>query len=117
MRARKTALIAVVAALVVSLFASAAKADVPLGIVMQNTPNGLVVRDVMPGKIADRCMPRLRIGARIVTVNGAPVTSAEQFQQVVESSAFIKFQFVDATGELRWARAWSGGSFACQGRP
>jgi S1-C subfamily serine protease len=95
-------------ALALALFASAARADVPLGVIIEDTPNGVYVVDVFRGGIADRCMPRLRHGARIVTVNGDKLTSGDQFRQIVESSTFVRFQFVDATGELRWARAWSG---------
>ncbi len=102
---------AIVLALVV--FASAARADVPLGVIIEDTPNGVFVVDVFKGGIADRCMPRLRQGARIISVNGDKLTSGDQFRQVVENSTFVRFQFVDATGELRWARAWSGQRALC----
>jgi hypothetical protein len=62
-------------------------------------------------------MPRLREGARIVTVNGDLVTSADQFQQVVVSSNFVRFEFIDAKGELRWAKAWSGARMPLQWKP
>ena len=107
MRRWKCGLVAAAVALALALSASAAKADIPLGIRIQDTPSGVVVTDVAPGGIADRCMPRLRPGAHIVTVNGGPVISAEQFRRVVECSTFVGFEFVDCTGELRWARAWS----------
>ena len=109
MKVWKAGVVAGAIALVLALSPSAAKAQIPLGIVVRDTPTGVVVTDVFERGIADRCMPRLRPGARIVTVNGDPVTSAEQFRLIVESSTFVRFQFVDATGELRWARAWSSG--------
>jgi hypothetical protein len=108
MRPWKHVLVTGAVALGLAFSVSAAKAEVPLGICIQDTPNGVVVTDVVAGDIADRCMPRLRQGARIVTVNGDPVISAEQFRRVVECSTFVRFEFVDCTGELRWARAWSG---------
>ena len=117
MRAWKNVLVAGAVALALALSASAAKASIPLGIVILDTPTGVVVTNVLPGRIADRCMPRLRRGAQIITVNGDPVTSAEQFRRVVESSNFVKFQFVDATGELRWAIAWSGERIQLNCRP
>ena len=117
MKAWKTVVVAGVIALALGLSPSAAKAQIPLGIVIQDTPTGVVVTGVFQGGIADRCMPRLRAGARIVTVNGDPVTSAEQFRLIVESSNFVKFEFVDATGELRWARAWSSGRIPLNCRP
>jgi S1-C subfamily serine protease len=107
MIAWKTALVAAAVALLLPLFVTVARADVPLGLVVQDTSAGVVVVDVIPGRVADRCMPRLRRGARIVSVNGAPVKSAEQFVEVVVSSDFMRFQFIDPTGELRWAKAWS----------
>jgi S1-C subfamily serine protease len=113
----KSVVVVGVVALALTLSVRAAKADVPLGIVIQNTPDGVVVSDVFQGGIADRCMPRLRPGARIVTVNGNPLTSAEMFQQIVGCSDFVRFQFIDATGELRWARAWSGGRVILRCRP
>ena len=104
-------------ALVLALAAGEARADgIPLGVVIVDTPKGVEVKEVLSGGIADRCMPRLRHGARIVSVNGDKLTSADQFQRIVESSTFIRFQFVDATGELRWARAWSG-QMGCYCRP
>jgi hypothetical protein len=108
MTAWKLALTGGIVALGFPLFTNTARADVPLGIGFADPPAGVVVTDGMPGRIADRCMPRLRPGARIVSANGAPVKSAEQVAQVVVSSDFIRFQFVDATGELRWAQGWSG---------
>jgi len=117
MKVCKNLLVAGAVALVLTLSASAAKASIPLGIVVVETPTGLVVTDVVQGGIADRCMPRLRRGARIVAVNGDRVTSAEQFQRVLESSDFVKFQFVDPTKELRWARAWSGSGIPFNCRP
>jgi S1-C subfamily serine protease len=109
MKARKSVVVVGAIALALALAVRAARADIPLGIVLQDTPNGTVVTDVFQGGIADRCMPRLRPGARIVTVNGTQVTSAEGFRQIVACSDFVRFEFIDATGELRWARAWSGG--------
>jgi S1-C subfamily serine protease len=103
--------------LALALSTRAARAEVPLGIVIQDTPTGVIVTDVYQGGIADRCMPRLRAGARIVTVNGQPLASAEEFQRIVASSDYVKFQFIDATGELRWARAWSGGRILLPCRP
>jgi S1-C subfamily serine protease len=117
MKVWKTAVVAGAIALALTLSPSVAKAQIPLGIVVQETPTGVVVTDVFQGGIADRCMPRLRPGARIVTVNGDPVTSAEQFRLIVESSTFVRFQFVDVRGELRWARAWSGGRIPLNCRP
>jgi S1-C subfamily serine protease len=108
MRAWKSVVVGVAVALAITLSsARAARADIPLGIVVQDTPTGLVVTGVVQGGIADRCMPRLRPGARIVTVNGNPVTSAQGFRQIAVRSDFVRFEFIDATGELRWARAWS----------
>jgi C-terminal processing protease CtpA/Prc len=95
-------------ALVLAFFPSTAKAQIPLAIAIEDTPNGVFVTTVFQGGIADRCMPRLRQGARIVTVNGEPLKSAEQFRQVVDSSTFVRFEFVDVTGERRWAKAWIG---------
>jgi S1-C subfamily serine protease len=108
MKDRKTVVVVGVIALALALSVRAARADIPLGIAIQDTPAGAVVTDVFPGGIADRCMPRLRPGARIVTVNGNQVTSAEEFRQIVACSDFVRFEFIDASGELRWARAWSG---------
>ena len=106
----KNGLVAGAVALAITLSGGAARADgIPLGISTLDTPKGVEVTGVVPGGIADRDMPRLRPGAHIITVNGAPVTSAEQFRQVLQSSNFVRFQFVDPTGELRWANAWSGG--------
>ncbi len=109
MRGWKNVLVTGVVALAISLSASAARPGIPLGIFIQDTTKGVFVTDVNKGGIADRCMPRLRQGAHIVTVNGSPITSAEQFRRVIESSNFVKFEFIDASGELRWARAWSSG--------
>jgi S1-C subfamily serine protease len=117
MKVWKTVVVAGAVALALTLSPSVAKAQIPLGIVVQNTPTGVVVTDVFQGGIAGRCMPRLRPGARIVTVNGGPVTSAEKFRLIVESSNFVRFEFVDATGELRWARAWSGMRIPLSCRP
>ena len=97
-------------ALVLALAAGEARADgIPLGVVIVDTPKGVEVKEVLSGGIADRCMPRLRPGAHIIKVNGEPVTSAADFAKVLENSNFVKFHFVDPTGELRWAHAWSGG--------
>jgi hypothetical protein len=102
------------AVLFVAVFESsgtAARADgIPLGIAISDTPtNGIEVTEVLPGGIAERCMPRLRPGARIITLNGLPVKSAADFKCVIESSVFVRFEFVDPTGNFRWARAWSAG--------
>ena len=117
MKAWKAGVVAGAIALALTLSPSVAKAQIPLGIVVQNTPTGVVVTDVFERGIADRCMPRLRPGTRIVTVNGDPVKSAEQFRLIVESSNYVRFEFVDATGELRWARAWSSGRIPLNCRP
>jgi S1-C subfamily serine protease len=106
-----------IVALALALSVSAARADVPLGIAIQDTPNGVIVTEVYQGGIADRCMPRLRPGVRIVTVNGHPLGSAEEFRNIVVCSDYVRFQFIDATGELRWARAWSGGRILLPCRP
>ncbi len=116
-RVWKSVVVVGVLALALAVSTRAAKADVPLGIVIQDTPNGVVMTDLFQGGIADRCMPRLRPGARIVSINGEPLTSADRFQQIVASSDFVRFQFIDATGELRWARAWSGGRIIFRCRP
>lgn len=108
MKAWKLLLVVGPIAWALALSPSAARAQVPLGITIQQTPAGVVVVDVMPGGIADRCMPRLRPGARLIVVNGGPVTSAEQFQQMVVSSNYVTFEFIDNTGERRWAKAWGG---------
>jgi S1-C subfamily serine protease len=117
MRTWKNVLVVGVVVLALALSTSAARADIPLGIFVAETPNGIVVTDVIQGGIADRCMPRLRRGARIVTVNGDPIKSAEQFQRILEASDFVRFQFVDPTGELRWARAWSSPRILLNCRP
>lgn len=117
MKTWKAVVVVVAIALALALFPGAAKADIPLGLVIQDTPAGVVVVEVTPGGIADRCMPRLRPGACIVTVNGNPVKSAEQFQQVVQSSTFIRFNFLAPNGEPRWAVAWSGGRIPLDFRP
>ena len=107
MRIWKNGVATVMVALVMAFSGGEAKAGgIPLGIVIVETPNSVLVTEVLPGGIADHCMPRLRPGAHIITLNGVPITSAEQFRQVLESSTFVKFQFVDPTGELRWAHAW-----------
>ena len=110
MRIWNTCFVVGVVALAVALSGGEARADgITLGIYTLDTPEGVVVTEVLPGGIADRDMPRLRPGAHIITINGAPVKSAEQFRLILQSSNFVKFQFVDPTGELRWANAWSGG--------
>jgi S1-C subfamily serine protease len=106
-----------VVALALALSVSAVRAAIPLGIAIQDTSAGVIVTDVLQGGIADRCMPRLRPGARIVTVNGNQVTSAEGFRRIVACSDLMRFEFIDATGELRWARAWSGVRFLLRCRP
>lgn len=95
----------------VSLLAAdvARAGGIPLGIVIEDTPRGIVVREVLPGGIADRCMPRLRPGAFIVSLEGLPVQSAAEFKRVIETSDFVRFEFADPKGEFRWARAWSRG--------
>lgn len=99
-----------IAFLVIAIAPNVAHAGgIPLGIVIEETPQGVVVRDVIPGGIADRCMPRLRPGAHIVTLEGLPVQSAAEFKRVIETSDFVRFEFADAKGEFRWARAWSRG--------
>jgi S1-C subfamily serine protease len=108
-KARKSVVVVGVVALALALSVSAAKADIPLGIAIQDTSIGVIVTDVFQGGIADRCMPRLRPGARLVTVNGNRVTSAKEFRRIAACSDLMGFEFIDATGELRWARAWSGG--------
>ncbi len=116
-KAWKSVVVTGVVALALALSVRTARADIPLGIVIQDTPAGVIVTDVFQGGIADRCMPRLRPGARIVTLNGYPLTSAEDFRRFVAFGDFIRFQFIDPTGELRWARAWSGGRFLPRCRP
>ncbi len=116
-KALKSVVVVGIAALALTLSVRAARADIPLGIVIQDTPTGVVVTNVYQCGIADRCMPRLRPGARVVTVNGDPVASAESFRQIVACSDFVRFEFIDGTGELRWARAWSGGRILLQCRP
>jgi len=97
-------------ALVFAFATGEAKADgIPIGIVINNTPDGIEVTEVLPGGIADHCMPRLRPGAHIITLNGLPVKSAEDFKRVIDTSNFVRFEFVDPKGEARWARAWSSG--------
>jgi S1-C subfamily serine protease len=114
----KNGVAAGVVALVIALSGGEAKADgIPLGIVIADTPTGVMVTDVLAGGIADRFMPRLKPGAHIIDLNGAPVTSAEQFRQVLLSSNFVRFHFVDTTGERRWANAWSGGHPPLNCRP
>jgi S1-C subfamily serine protease len=108
MKAWKLLVVAAAVALALGFSPSSARAQVPLGIGIEQTPDGIVVTEVVPGGIADRCMPRLRPGARLITVNGDPIKSAEQFKQIVDTSTYIKFDFIDPTGERRWARAWSG---------
>jgi S1-C subfamily serine protease len=117
MKTRNSAVVVGLIALALTLCAREARADIPLGIVIQDTPTGVVVTDVIKGGIADRCMPRLRPGARIVTVNGSPAPSADGFRQIMASSDFVRFEFIDATGELRWARAWSTGKPQPRFRP
>jgi hypothetical protein len=96
---------------VLLLFPTGARAaGIPLGIVIEDTPQGILVREVQPGGIADRCMPRLRAGSYIATLNGFPVPSAVEFKRAIECSDFVRFEFSDAKGELRWARAWSRGN-------
>ena len=98
--------------------AGEARSDgIALGVILKDTPKGVEVTDVIPYGIADRCMPRLKPGAHIITLNGAPLQSAEDFKRILDSSNFVKFQFVDPTGELRWANAWSGGQPGRNCRP
>jgi S1-C subfamily serine protease len=118
MRTLRNGVAVAIVALVFAISEGEAKADgIPLGIVIVDAPTGVVVTDVTAGGIADRCMPRLRPGAHIIDLNGAPVTSAEQFRKVLLSSHFVRFHFVDPTGELRWANAWSGGRPPLNCRP
>jgi S1-C subfamily serine protease len=116
-KAWKSVVVVGVVALALALSMSATRADIPLGIALQDTPTGVIVIDVFQGGIADQCMPRLRPGARIVTVDGNQVTSAEAFRRIVACSDLVRFEFIDATGELRWARAWSGGRVLPKCRP
>jgi len=109
--------VVLVGVVALALSVSMARADIPLGVAIQDTPTGVIVTDVFQGGIAERCMPRLRPGARIVTVNGHQVSSAEGFRRIVACSDFVRFEFVDATGELRWARAWSGRRVLLRCRP
>jgi hypothetical protein len=103
-------ILALAAVLLVLALSGETRADgIPLGVVIVDTPKGVEVKEVLSGGIADRCMPRLRPGAYIVKLNGEPVTTAAEFAKVLENSNFVKFHFVDPTGELRWANAWSGG--------
>jgi hypothetical protein len=88
---------------------AAPAAGIALGLVIEETPQGIEVKEVLPGGIADRCMPRLRPGAYIVTLNGMPVPSALEFKRTIETSDSVRFEFVDPKGEFRWARAWSRG--------
>jgi len=115
----KNCVSALFVALIFAFTGSMAKADgIPLGIVISDSPtNGIEVTDVLPGGIAERCMPRLRPGARIVTLNGLPVRSAEDFKRVIECSDFVRFEFVDPKGNFRWARAWSAGHAPNDGKP
>jgi S1-C subfamily serine protease len=108
MKAWKTILAAGAIAWAVAFSPHSAQAQIPLGINITETPSGIIVTGVLPGGIADRCMPRLRPGARLITVNGDPITSAVQFQQIVLSSTDVKFEFIDPKGERRWAVAWGG---------
>jgi hypothetical protein len=95
-----------------------ARADgIPLGIVLLETPQGIQVTQVLPGGIADRCMPRLRPGASIVTLNGLPVKSADDFKRVIDTSTFVRFEFIDPTGASRWARAWTSGNAPSDAKP
>jgi hypothetical protein len=96
-----------------------AKADgIPIGIVISDTPtNGIEVTEVLPGGIAERCMPRLRPGAQLITLNGLPIKSAADFKRVLDSSDFVRFEFVDPKGNFRWARAWSAGHAPNDGKP
>lgn len=104
----------VAATMIVAAIRGEARADgIPLGITIQETPKGILVTDVQPSGIADRCMPRLRPGAYLMTLNGLPIKSAADFKRVLETNAFVKFEFVDPAGNFRWARAWSGG-YTCQ---
>ena len=106
----KRIVVALIAALVIAFAGSIAKADgIPLGIVINETPKGIEVTQVLSGGIADHCMPRLRPGAYIITLNGLPLKSAEDFKRVIDSSTFVRFEFIDPKGESRWARAWSSG--------
>jgi len=107
MKAWKLLIIVAAIALALGFSSSEARAQVPLGITIEQTPDGIVVTEVVPALIADRCMPRLRPGARLVTVNGDPIKSAEQFKQVVDTSDYVRFEFLDRNGERRWARAWN----------
>ena len=84
--------------------------EIRLGVVIEETPQGIAVTDVIPGGIAERCMPRLRPGAYITTLNGFPVKSAAEFKRVIETSDYVRFDFVDPKGEHRWAHAWSAGN-------
>jgi S1-C subfamily serine protease len=112
-------LLIIVAAITLALGSSAseARAQVPLGITIEPTPDGIVVTEVVPGGIADRCMPRLRPGARLITVNGDPIKSAEQFKQIVDTSDYVRFEFFDRNGERRWARAWNSRGMPLPCRP
>jgi hypothetical protein len=104
--------------LAIAFTGNAAKADgIPLGVIIFDTPNGIEVTAVIPGGIADHCMPRLRPGAHIVTLNGLPVKSAEDFKRVIDSSNFVRFEFTDPKGEFRWARAWSSGHAPSDAKP
>ena len=104
--------------LAIAFAGGAAKADgIPLGIVIVDTPNGIEVSQVIPGGIADRCMPRLRPGAHIITLNGLPVRSAQDFKRVIDTSNFVRFEFTDPKGEFRWARAWSSGHAPSDAKP
>ncbi|HEV3387277.1 MAG TPA: PDZ domain-containing protein [Gemmata sp.] len=114
----KRIVVALLAALVIAFTGSIAKADgIPLGIVVDETPKGIEVTQVLPGGIADRCMPRLRPGAYIITLNGFPVRSAVDFKRVIDSSTFVRFEFIDPKGESRWARAWSNGYAPSDAKP
>ena len=107
MKLWKTALVAGAVVLALALSVQSARADIALGITIQNTPDGVIVVEVTPGMIVDRNMPRLRPGAKIITVNGNAVTSAEQFQQIILASDYVRFEFLAPNGEKRWAVAWN----------
>jgi hypothetical protein len=114
----KRIVVALLAALVIAFTGSLAKADgIPLGIVIDETSKGIEVTQVLPGGIADRCMPRLRPGAYIITLNGFPVKSAVDFKRALDTDTFVRFEFIDPKGDSRWARAWSNGYAPSDAKP